>query len=237
MAVEKSFIDRELCDTTVMLGIGQTASTYLASSPMLGMASKKWREMLSAPHDQDGKVLKIPVGDADALVIILDLVHQQYDRLETKIKDKQLINVAHLAYVYDLRTFLLKSPFSKMWSEVPNISVLPPSSYPPEPPSPPRSRSPPSTDPWQSPFNSHDFLRPSRPDYQCPQWLKLIAVQTLGAKQQFVSVLKDFMLSGKAPGEDVYFVETDTVKELSAVFKASPIYGTTGKSALPRNLC
>lgn len=231
MAVEKSFIDRELCDTTVILGIGQTARTYLASSPMLGMASKKWREMLSAPHDQDGKVLKIPVGDADALVIILDLVHQQYDRLETKIKDEQLINVAHLAYVYDLRTFLLKTPFSKMWSEVPNISVLPPSSYPPEPPSPPRSRSPPRTDPFQGPFNPRALLRAreraSRPDYQCPQWLKLIAVQTLGAKQQFVSVLKDFMLSGKGPGEDVYFVQISTVQELSTIFKVSPIYGTS----------
>lgn len=125
MATSRWSFDPELSDTTILLGTGESQKTLLASSHMLSLASKTWRSMLTTSAEHDGKFLRIPTGNVTALIIILELVHHQYDNLDDKLTATELIEIAYLAKTYSLRAFLRKKPYQDCWDDLPHIVTFP----------------------------------------------------------------------------------------------------------------
>lgn len=199
MAILEWTIDTDVCDVVIILGTGDSQVRYSASSHMLCVASPEWKRMLTAcdGENEGSKVLEIPEGNANALVIILRLVHHQYDWSQANLSFDLIFAVTHLAYLYKLHRFLRQTPYQVLWSKLLGATIISP-----------------------------EAADQSKQKSGLPSWVKVLAIFTLCGKTQFEAAFVEHLRDGLPPGDYKDYVASGEVKALMRLYLSSAIHGT-----------
>ncbi|KAM0343306.1 hypothetical protein ACHAPU_008627 [Fusarium lateritium] len=111
----------ETGDLWLMVGTGQQSATLLVDSHALCRTSKVFRSMLrsgfmeSKPQDQDHWEVKLPEDKAQPFIIILGIIHNEFERTPVEIGLEDLYHLCILTNKYDMTKVL--RPMVASWQK------------------------------------------------------------------------------------------------------------------------
>ncbi|KAF4998836.1 hypothetical protein FGRMN_2891 [Fusarium graminum] len=111
----------ETGDLWLIVGSGQQSSTFLVDSHALCRTSRVFRSMLrngfmeSKPQGQDHWEVKLPEDKALPFIILMDIIHNEFERTPVEINVQDLYHICTLTNKYDMTKVL--RPMAGSWQK------------------------------------------------------------------------------------------------------------------------